>query len=523
MTTNYIQASGALFEMVQLCRIFPDSKTFPDCTPKAGIDPDTVRQRFKALLAQLIDDNLAHPFVTNQAALQETLLQPLRAFVEQHFDLQQALGSAVAPAASMVAHINNMWTALQRSPTQAVSSYSTLIPLPHPYIVPGGRFGEIFYWDSYFTMLGLVAAGQIDLVENMIRNFAHLIDQYGHIPNGNRVYFVSRSQPPFFCAMLQLLERERGVDAVRPYLPQLEAEYRFWMDGAMPAQPGTATANRRTVTLADGTVLNRYWDDKNAPREESFAEDALMFLRAPVERQADLYRNLRAAAESGFDFSVRWFDQSHQLASIRTTEIIPVDLNSLLYNLEKQLSVWLEPEQPTRAAEYAQAAQQRKAAILQYCWDDTAGYFFDYSWTEGIRTGVWSLAGMYPLFCQVADETQAALVAEQIQRQFLKPGGVVTTLIDTGEQWDYPNGWAPLQAVTVLGLLTYNQRELAQEIARRFVAHAERVYQQTGKMMEKYDVCDLTRTAGGGEYPGQDGFGWTNGVVTAFIKTFALQ
>jgi len=521
VTESYIQASGALFELVQLSHIFPDSKTFPDCTHK--VDPETIRQHFKVLLNQFVDDSLGKPFVFMQADQQDTLLQLLRQFVDQHFEMPQVLGRSVAQVASMVEHIDNLWEALQRSPTQNVSPFSTLIPLPYPYIVPGGRFGEIFYWDSYFTMLGLVAAKRVDLVENMIRNFSHLIDQYGHIPNGNRVYFVSRSQAPFFCAMLQLLERERGFEAVRPYLAQLEKECRFWMDGAAPAQLGKTTANRRTVTLEDGTVLNRYWDDKNAPREEAFQEDAMLFLRAPADRQADMYRNLRAAAESGFDFSVRWFDQNHQLASIRTIDIIPVDLNSLLYNMEKQLAVWLDQAQEPRAAMYAHAAEQRKAAILKYCWNDRQGYFFDYSWKAQAKTNVWSLAGVYPLFCRVADEAQAARVAEQIERQFLKPGGVVTTLIQTGEQWDYPNGWAPLQAVTVLGLLNYNHRDLAKEIARRFVDLAEQIYQRTGKMMEKYDVCDLNREAGGGEYPGQDGFGWTNGVVQAFIKLFSLR
>jgi alpha,alpha-trehalase len=160
----------------------------------------------------------------------------------------------------------------------------------------------------------------------------------------------------------------------------------------------------------------------------------------------------------------------------------------------------------------------RKDAIMKNCWNETAGWFFDYSWLNNQQTDVWSLAGVYPLYCGVVDETQAKKVTENIALLFLKPGGVVTTLYETGQQWDSPNGWAPLQWITVQGLLNYGQTELAEEIASRFVNLAKSVYQSTGKMMEKYNVCDLGLEAGGGEYPLQDGFGWTNGVIKGFIK-----
>ena len=206
------------------------------------------------------------------------------------------------------------------------------------------------------------------------------------------------------------------------------------------------------------------------------------------------------------------------MESIRTTDILPVDLNCLLYGMEEQMSEWFGRLNSPRAGEFANAAQQRKHLIMKYFWDETRGWFFDYSWREHKQTDVWSLAGLYPLYCGIADEGQVQRVTEHIKAKFLKLGGVVTTLNETGQQWDSPNGWAPLQWITVQGLLKYNQATLAREIMRRFINLAEKVYKSSEKIMEKYNVCDLDMEAGGGEYPLQDGFGWTNGVVKGFIK-----
>jgi alpha,alpha-trehalase len=495
VTDTGLQTQGALFQAVQLARLLEDSKSFPDSVPLAP--PERIEEEFRALLER---------------------------FVRARFALPEE-GRAVEPprAADLAAHIDAMWAALTREADDPAAAHGSLIPLPHPYVVPGGRFREIYYWDSYFTMLGLVASGRVDLVESMVRNFAWLIDTCGHVPNGNRRYFLSRSQPPVFGLMLELLERERGFDAVRPHLPQLVREHAFWMDCTPAASTSAPLADRRTVRLPGGVVLNRYWDSRNAPREESHAEDVELFeLVAPV-RQDTLYRDLRAAAESGWDFSSRWCGADHRLESIRTTELVPVDLNCLLYRVERLLAGWLGRLGDGRAEGYARAAERRRAAIMQFCWDQEAGWFFDYAWRERSRSDCWSLAGLFPLFCGLADEAQAGRVAQQVADRFLRPGGVVTTLTGSREQWDAPNGWAPLQWVTALGLADYGHDGLAREVATRFVALAERVWQRTGKLMEKYDVCDLTLEAGGGEYPVQDGFGWTNGVVGAFIERFALQ
>jgi alpha,alpha-trehalase len=165
-----------------------------------------------------------------------------------------------------------------------------------------------------------------------------------------------------------------------------------------------------------------------------------------------------------------------------------------------------------QAGNYREKAQRRRAAILHYCWNAAAGFFFDYNHVRQTQSERFTLAGVFPLFFNVATAEQAQRVAECVEQKFLHPGGLTTTLAATGQQWDAPNGWAPLQWMTYQGLANYGHTELAAKIRRHWMQNNEKVYAETGKMMEKYNVTDLNLLAGGGEYPNQDGFGWTNGV-----------
>ena len=231
-------------------------------------------------------------------------------------------------------HIKNLWNVLRRDADSSVNG-SSLLALPNPYIVPGGRFGEIYYWDSYFTMLGLKESGRADMIENMVKNFAYLINTYGHIPNGNRSYYISRSQPPFFSLMVELLASIKGDKVYLDYLPAMEKEYKFWMEGADKLKPGEV--HRRVVKLKDGTILNRYWDDAATPRPEGFKEDVAVAEKSGRDKE-EMYRNLRAGAESGIDFSTRWFDDKKNITTIKVIDFIPVDLNALMVHLEQMIA-----------------------------------------------------------------------------------------------------------------------------------------------------------------------------------------
>ncbi len=493
------QLYPGLFEAVQLGRVYPDNKTFVDAVAKEP-PAEVLRAYTQQKGAPGFD---------------------LKAFVAAHFTPPAAAGGQYRSRveAGLRQHLDTLWTVLQRQPDKQAQAGSSLLPLPHPYIVPGGRFREVYYWDSYFTMLGLAESRRTPVMRNMVDNFAYLLDTYGFIPNGNRTYYLTRSQPPFFALMVQLLARQEGGDKTLPrYQPQLLREYAYWMAGAAALKPGTAA--RRAVRMPTGELLNRYYDSSDQPREESYAEDVAAAQRSP-QPPAQFYRNVRAAAASGWDFSTRWFGPDGQLGSIQTTNLVPVDLNCLLYYLENTLAKTYRLQgQAGQAAAYAGKAQRRKKAILAYCWDAKAGWFFDYDLPRRRRAAAQTLAAVYPLAFELATPAQASLVAAGLQRHFLKPGGLVTTRSRSGQQWDAPNAWAPLQYLAIDGLQRYQQNALARTVATRWIAINTSVFQQTGKLMEKYNVMDTSLQAGGGEYPLQDGFGWTNGVLLKLLNQY---
>ncbi len=481
--------------------VFADSKTFVDCVPL--FHPSVVRSKY--------------------AVWPDRSANGLREFIRLHFQPPVKIAEYVSDSSSISDHIKKLWQVLRRPADE--KKHGTLIPLPHPYIVPGGRFREVYYWDSFFTMLGLREDGQDTTIENTVKNFAYLLDNFGFIPNGNRSYYLSRSQPPFFASMVQLLASMKGDDVFTRYLSQMETEYDFWMQGADSLTRDEHTY-KRVVRLQGGEVMNRYWDDKATPRPESYAEDVQTMSevheRFPERDAGDVFRHLRAGAESGWDFSSRWLeketDGSFKLHTIHTTDIIPVDLNCLLYDLELTIARAARlGGYRSKALDFEIKAAKRKEAIFKYCWDQKRGFFMDHNFVKGKNTGIESLAAVFPLYFRIADTSQADLVAKRLEKKFLKPGGLVTTLDETGQQWDGPNGWAPLQYLAVMGLRNFGINKPADEIQRRWLRLNEKVYAASFKLMEKYNVQDTSRAGGGGEYPNQDGFGWTNGVYRAFV------
>ena len=213
------QEFPGLFEAIQLSNIFPDNKTFVDATPKR--DPVLIMQDYAAQkdktgfdLKKFVDDNFTPP-----AGPRIIFKTDINTGVRKHID--------------------TLWQVLSRKP-DSTSKYSSLLPLPYDYIVPGGRFREMYYWDSYFTMLGLQESHQVTIIQNMISNFAYLIDKYGFIPNGTRTYYLTRSQPPFFSMMLDILAKDESDAVLVKYQPELLKEYQFWMKGAADLKPGEA-------------------------------------------------------------------------------------------------------------------------------------------------------------------------------------------------------------------------------------------------------------------------------------------
>jgi alpha,alpha-trehalase len=490
---------GELYAHVETEHVFPDSKTFADAVPLQS--PEVILSAYRA-----------KPPRTKAA---------LAAFVHAHFAVP-AESSTPLPAgvrnrsASLTEHIAALWPVLTRQPVFP-ERYSSLLALNRPYVVPGGRFREMYYWDSYFTMLGLVRDGQRQAVLDMTRNFADLVGRYGHIPNGTRTYYLSRSQPPFFFMMVGLTDEKNRAAAYAQYLPALRAEHAFWMHGEQGLKPGQAVEH--VVALPNGAILNRYWDALDTPRDESYREDTEL-AAASSRPAAELYRDIRAAAESGWDFSSRWFADGRSLATLETTAIIPVDLNSLLYGLENAIAMGCgQVRDMSCVGEFQRRALERRNSMQRYLWDAAQGRFLDYHWQRQQQLDRPTVAMTYPLFVGLAEPEQARAVASVVSKLLLAPGGLLTTANRTGQQWDAPNGWAPHQWIAVTGFRTYGEDELARTIATRWVETVSRTYRETGKLLEKYDVQEA-RPGGGGEYPLQDGFGWTNGVTRAFLDLY---
>lgn len=487
---------GELFVAVQRKKIFHDYKTFVDCIP-------------------------LHPSEEILSAYNAGKDLPdfdLKTFIFEHFKYPDIhdFDYQTDITLTITQHIESLWYILTRRP-QLFPPNSSLMALPHSYVIPGGRFIEIFYWDSYFIMLGLTVSGKTDLLQNMIDNFCHQLDNLGFIPNGNRTYFLSRSQPPVFAMMIQLLA-EKDPPLLTMYLPYLEKEYAFWMNGTEQVAK-SGEAYKRVVRMPDGEIMNRYWDDKDYPRPESYGEDLSYSDPIDVALHPDLYRNVRAACESGWDFSTRWYKDQQSIQTIHTVDIVPVDLNSLLYYLEDRIAKGYElQDKPEQAQYYRSKAENRKDAILKYCWSDEQQFFMDYDHVVSRSTPALSLAAVFPLYFNLASAEQAEAVKQKLQQEFLKDGGLITTLKHSEFQWDSPNGWAPLQWIAVKGLLTYEHKELAFTIAERWMKLNEKIYHNTGKLMEKYNVVEMNLLTGGGEYPLQDGFGWTNGVYLGLEK-----
>ena len=483
-----------LFQAVQMSNIFPDSKTFCDYIPNFPLEK--IQQEY-------LDYHQALNFDLNQFIKDN--------FTENSFLRYDYQSDTSKPIEQ---HLEDLWKNFTREPTQAKGS---LIELPFSYIVPGGRFQEMYYWDSYFTILGLQTSGKIDLIENMVDNFAHLINQFGYIPNGNRTYFLGRSQPPLFSLMVEVLREEKGEEILLKYLPVLEKEYEFWMDGKGQVSAQNQT-HRRVVFLRDSYYLNRYWDEQDTPRPESYREDVELS-ESLSEPSEGFFRHIRAAAESGWDFSSRWFKDGQNMTTIHTTDILPVDLNCLLFNLEKTIfKAYLLMEDKKKTDMYFKLMNLRERAIKKYFFNLELGYYFDYDFMEKKHTKIYSLAGVFPLFFNIARQLQVRKIVMVIEKQFLKDGGLITTLNNTNQQWDAPNGWAPLQYIAYKSLIKYGFFDLANTIKSRWMQLNEKVYAETGKMTEKYNVETPNTNAGGGEYPNQDGFGWTNGVYLKFLR-----
>src|SRR5437016_4100050 len=433
-----------------------------------------------------------------------------------------------------------------------------LLYLPNPYVVPGGRFNEMYGWDSYFIIRGLVQDNMLELAGDMIDNFFFEIEHYGAILNANRTYYFTRSQPPFLTSMImdfyQAATRQPKPLADDKWLARAYGyavrDYQLWT---------------REPKLAGNTRLSRYFDLGEGPVPEmgddpTYYADVTSSLLAMPDTEADAYigsnegsksaqsgpqfqvevcaaqdagaaprrcaepkrvslardyyKGDRAMRESGFDISFRFGPYSGS-----THHYAPVCLNSLLYKAEQDLALMAEMlGRLQESAKWKQLAETRKEAVNKYFWNAQAGMYFDYDFLHDRQSDYYYATTFYPLWAGLASPEQAQAVARNLSR-FEHPGGIAMSDRITGMQWDLPYGWAPLQLIPVEGLRRYGFEEAAGRIAQEFVSDVYDNFKRDQTIREKYDVITRSTTAqvSAGYKTNVVGFGWTNGVTLVLM------
>ena len=576
-----VYCTGELLAAVQRAGIWPDSKDFVDTAIKAGRDADDVRRAWRARSSP--ENRDGRPMTDDE----------VREFVAEYFergperpveggevdvDAARATLPDWDPDGPAFAHdiadptlrdfarrVHALWPSLARPPPPAsphTKPRSTLLPSPRVAIVPGERFRETYYWDTHWTVLGLLASGMRRSASGVCENMLTLVDTHGFMPNGARVYYLNRSQPPVLASTVAAVCGVKGDDydaalATRA-LPTLISEWEYL------TRPERTVRVRSRRDPSATHRMYRYWAYTDEPRPESWREDTDLIENQPPAIAKRISRDVASAAESGHDFGSRWLADAGtnevppgttsdgdvavdvaSLRSIRTTRVVPADLNGFMLKTAVDISATASAVgDGDAAARFEREAARIRAAIAEVLWDGETGRWRDlllrdwdgcigdsgdFSEDEAIRDDSGYVPGVrasdwIPLWCGAVDAgSQHALNAVDALRisGLVLPGGIATSLAHTGHQWDYPNAWAPLVHSLCDGCERYGGVKgaaLARDVAVRWVRGCATLMERTGYMHEKYDARVAgTRAGGGGEYTPQRGFGWSNGVALYFL------
>eukprot|EP01064_Diplonema_japonicum_P010609 TRINITY_DN17841_c0_g1_i1.p1 TRINITY_DN17841_c0_g1~~TRINITY_DN17841_c0_g1_i1.p1 ORF type:complete len:622 (+),score=112.63 TRINITY_DN17841_c0_g1_i1:99-1964(+) len=515
--THPVYCTGELLRSIQLSGIFNDSKTFVDMPIKTTVP--TVLAEFNALT------NKSDP-VALKALLSRNFLPAgwdVHPYTPPDWNPNPAFLDNIADPAmrSFALSVHRIWKDLSKVYDHkglCPECYSS-VPLPNAFIVPGGRFREFYYWDTYWILEGLYVSGMFKTARGIIINFVTLIEKYGFFPNGARIYYLNRSQPPLFSSMVERYIGVTGdVSLLAEALDAATKEMNWWLQ----------EKNRVKV---DGHVLNYYHVEVNGPRPESYLEDVETV--KGVNGSDDIRRiwsGLASAAESGWDFSSRWMRvPSTDLRSISTASVVPVDLNVFIYKGLDLVARWSKLRNDTEGYElYSTLRDLRREAIQDILWDGSSHQWKDYNLTSQRLSQQRYPSNFTPLWAGLmppGGNTDATLA--EIERTILV-GGIPTSYDPTGQQWDMPNAWAPLQYIIITGVLNTNTvkgAQIAQKLSGVWLASNYCGWNMTGGskeglLFEKYNASHPGVPGSGGEYNVQEGFGWTNGVVLSLLMNY---
>jgi alpha,alpha-trehalase len=513
------QLYGDLFRDVQMAQIFKNSKQFADAEPRQA--PQQISSKYLQLKDSLLKG------MSRRLRKNGLPAEVLETFVKDNFELSTNINYSNLKgdtSANLESYAKNLWKPLTYSSVNAKKGGS-LIALPNPYIASGRNMNEMHYWDSYFIMLGLKESGQHEMVANMVNNFAFLIDQYGHIPASNRTYHIGRSQPPFFSLMLDLLAEIKGESIYLQYLPHLEKEYLFWMDGADSIKKNQVY--KRVAKFNDGTVMNRYGDEVVEPREEFYYED-MQLAENNNKLNEDYLLNIRAASESGWYSCSRWLQDIQNPVSVEAISLLPVDLNCLLLHMEYTLrNIYKGKGQTNKVLFYAERMLNREVKLDFLFWNKEIGFYCDYDMQKNKASSRITLAGLFPLlfknrYREIGEERIEKIV-EVLKKNLLVAGGGLSTNLSAPESlWDAPFGSAPLQWALIASLEKYGYHALAEETALNWVNLSLDVYAETGRSLKHYDVVNTAHKYKNEEMS-FDGVACNNGLLLYLISKYQMR
>ena len=418
-----------------------------------------------------------------------------------------------------------------------------------PFVVPGGRFNEMYGWDSYFEALGLLEDGRVNLAKTMVDNFVYEINHYGKILNANRTYYLTRSQPPFLTSMALavydhlLHSAEHKEWLKRVFLAAIKEYNHVWMGEKRLTQTGLSRYYGEGIGQPPEVELGHF-DYLYAKYAKKLAMDAKLLQesyksRALIVPELDeFFTHDRSMRESGHDKTYRWDDNC--------ADFVNVDLNSLLYKFEidiadtikKEFNDALKTDQnniEVSSVWYGRASK-RKDLMNKYLWSQEYGVFFDYNFVKKNRKKFMSSVALYPLWAGLATEKQAKSIVEKAIPAIEMPGGIVgSTETSRGEitesrparQWDFPNGWAPHQIMAWQGLINYGYEDIAFRLIYRWLYTITRnAVDHNGMVPEKFDVVDRTHLVFAEygnvgtkfDYITKEGFGWMNASYQVGLK-----
>ena len=414
---------------------------------------------------------------------------------------------------------------LQKLPKDITHITPGLLYLPFPYVVPGGMFNEMYGWDSYFIILGLLEDHRLILAKNIVDNFLYEIKYYGKILNSNRTFHLQRSQPPLLTEMiLAVYDQTHDRAWLKSTLPGIEKLYLFWTS---PPHSIPGLGLSRYYAEGEGPVVEEdktfYDGAKDYYRHHPVSDyDVRLYYHEDTNQLTPLfYTNDRTVRESGFDLTGQY-----GAFSATITDYAPVTLNALLYEMEKNTQkIYTILGDQSRAQRWRQRAERRANLINRYLWDNNTGYYFDYNFkTKETRPYV-DASTFYPLWAGVASSAQAKRVVENLP-SLETNCGIVTSAYVTHMQWDAPYGWAPLQYFAVVGLANYGYTQDATRIANKWMHLIDQDFYKYGAIREKYDMRSCSSELPKIHYgysSNEIGFGWTNGVYLFFHHSRSPQ